>query len=382
VRRRRVAYVTGTRADFGPAESILHAIHTDPRLELSLIISGEHLCERHGRTEQVVRESGFPIGARLETLMASDSRAAMAAGIGVAIIGFTQAIEAIDPDVVMVLGDRGEMLAAAIVGSHLRKFVAHVHGGELSGTIDGSVRHAISKFAHLHYAATRGAAQRLVGMGEDPETVFVVGAPGLDGIQAAHTVDRISLSQRYGLEPSEPWALVIYHPDVLSDSADAEFTAVLEGLSHYEGQLVMFTPNSDAGRDGIARQVREHTRARVVRVTSVPRADYLALLAGAEFMIGNSSSGIIEAPGLGVPFICVGHRQDGRERGCNVLDVPPIPAAIAAAVKKATVDMEFRGRVAAAENPYGDGASGQRIADLLATAVLDPMRLQKRFQQV
>jgi len=357
---------------------MLRSIHADPRLDLRLLVTGEHLVATFGRTGDVICRGPLAIGGRVDMLLAADTPSGMATGIGVAIIGMTRVLETLDPDIVLLFGDRGEMLAGAIVAVHLRKFVAHIHGGELSGTVDGSVRHAISKLAHFHFTATAAARERLLLMGEPPDCVFNVGAPGLDVILSTPTMTREQVCAKFGLDPSRPWALLIYHPDTMNANGDDEISAVLDGLERYKGQVVMFGPNSDAGRQAIADQLHARGRADAVLLQTVPREDFLGLLANAEVMVGNSSSGIIEAPSFGVPVVNVGHRQDGRDRGDNVVDVPPDAAAIAGAVEQVCGSQAFRCRLAERRNQYGDGQAGLRIAALLAELPLDPARLQKR----
>lgn len=377
---RRVAYVTGTRADFGLAEQMLHRVHGHPGLELRLIVTGMHRVAAFGNTEALVERSGLPIGARVDMLLAGDGCRAMATGIGVGIIGIAQAMEFLAPDVVLLLGDRGEMLAGAIAAIHLGIPVAHCHGGEVSGTIDESVRHAISKLAHVHFASTARSAERLIRMGERPDSVFVTGAPGLDAVVATPPPARDALAADYGLEPALPWAVVVYHPDTVSGDSAAEIDEVVSALETYDGQLAVFEPNADAGRQPIVDRLDKlRQRPGTIVLRNAPRQDFLGLLAHAQLMVGNSSSGIIEAPSLGVPVVNVGKRQDLRERGDNVLDVPAERHAIADAVLRACADQAFQERVRRRRNPYGDGLAGERIAARLAELALGPGLLEKRL---
>ena len=377
---RRVVYVSGTRADFGLAEHMLHCICAHPHLELSLLVTGMHRVPAFGSTERLVEESGLPIGACVDMLFATDTRAAMAKGIGVAILGITDALERLAPHVVLLLGDRGEMLAAAIAAVHLGIPVAHCHGGEVSGTLDEPVRHAISKLAHLHFTATTLSRDRLIRMGERPSSVFVTGAPGLDALVRGQIPGRIELCAKYGLDTDRPWALILYHPDTGTADAAAEIDAVLAGLEHYVGQWIVFEPNSDAGYHVILDRIEMLSeRPGTIVLRNVPRRDFLGLMAQAQVMVGNSSSGLIEAPTLGVPVVNVGRRQELRERGDNVLDVAAKVDAVADAVVRACEDSAFLEQVQKGRNPYGDGYAGKRIAEILATVVLDPELIEKRF---
>lgn len=378
--RRRVVYVTGTRADFGLAEEMLGRIHEHPALELQIIVTGMHRVAAFGATERLVEASGLSIGARVDMLGAGDSRAAMATGIGVGIIGLTQALGSLAPDVLLLLGDRGEMLAGAVAAVHLGIPIAHCHGGEVSGTVDELVRHAISKLAHVHFASTARHAERLIRMGERADHVFVTGAPGLDAIRRRPLRPREGLAADYDLDRCAPWAVVIHHPDTIAGNAAAETDELIAGLDAYPGQLVVFEPNADAGRQEIVDRLEKlRQRPGIAVLRNVLRADFLGLLAEAQLLVGNSSSGIIEAPSLGVPFVNVGRRQDLRERGDNVLDVPAERHAVANAVNRACCDPAFLARVRERRNPYGDGGAGERIAALLAALSLGRDLLDKRM---
>ncbi len=359
---------------------MLRCIHDDPRLELLLVVTGMHLVSHYGETVCLVEASGLPIGARVDMLLAGDSRSAMAKGVGLAVIGITQALEQLAPDVVLLLGDRGEMLAGAIAAVHLRIPVAHCHGGEVSGSVDELVRHAISKLAHVHFVATPSSAERLLRLGERREYVFVTGAPGLDAALREPALTADAVRSLHGLAPDRPWGLVIYHPDTGVADSGAEMDGIIAGLGGYDGQLVVFEPNSDTGRQAIVERLEKlANRPNTVVLKNVSRPAFLGLLAYAQFLVGNSSSGIIEAPSFGVPAVNVGRRQDGRERGDNVLDVRAERRAIAAGVARACGDAAFLDRVARRRNPYGDGKAGERIAETLAGLRLGPKLLDKRL---
>ena len=377
---RRVIYVTGTRADFGLAEHMLQCINTHPQLELALLVTGMHRVPHFGSTGRLIEESGFTIGARVDMLLAADSQAAMAKGIGIAILGIADALERLAPDIVLLLGDRGEMLAAAIAAVHLGIPVAHCHGGDVSGTIDEQVRHAISKLAHLHFAATVRSAERLIRMGERPEHIYITGAPGLDVIERGLIPGREELCTSYGLDATHPWAVVLYHPDTGTADTASEIDALVAGLECYDGQWVVFEPNSDAGRHLIVERLEKLVdRPGVVILRNVPRVDFLGFMAHAQLMVGNSSSGLIEAPSLGLPAVNVGRRQELRERGDNVLDVGADADAIAEAVVRACEDKVFLERVQKRQSPYGDGRAGERIAEILASVRVGPELLEKRL---
>lgn len=364
---RRILYVTGTRADFGLMQSTLVRIDADPRLSLDVVATGMHLDETYGLTVREIEDAGLNIVARVEIEKGSPSGALMGANVGRMLTGFVAAFEQSRPDVVLLLGDRGEMLAGAIAALHLNIPVAHIHGGERSGTVDEPVRHAISKLSSLHLVATRQSRERLIAMGEVEANIHVVGAPGVDGLAELPKRDRAQLAAEHGLDPSRPITLLVYHP-VLQEAAQAsdQINAVIDGLLAAKVQVVALKPNSDAGSAAV-REVLEARAAagQILLFTHLARPGFTEFMAAADIMIGNSSSGIIEAATFGTPVVNIGSRQNLRERNANVVDVGVEPAGIAGAVKQALNGPRFP-RI----NAYGDGSAGARITDILAQADL------------
>jgi GDP/UDP-N,N'-diacetylbacillosamine 2-epimerase (hydrolysing) len=369
---RRICYLTGTRADFGLMSSTLHAIAKDPRLDLKLLVTGMHLSPRYGQTVDEIEAEGFDIAARLPVTLEDSSAASMAVNLGCMLQGFVPVLQKIEPDVLLLLGDRGEMLAGAIAAIHLGIPIAHLHGGERSGTVDEPVRHAISKLAHLHLVATQGAHDRLVRMGEKSMNVHVVGAPGVDGLVGTRRPDRAALCSTAEFDPAKPIGLLMYHP-VLQEASDAE-RQVSDLISAAQGiQLLALMPNSDAGSEEVRRQLTDAAAAgRVVLRTHLHREEYIGWLSCCDVLLGNSSSGIIEAASFGTPVVNIGSRQNLRERNANVVDVP----ANFNDVRAALVDALAHGRYSPF-NIYGDGKAGRRIVDLLATTALTPAFMAK-----
>lgn len=372
--KRRICYVTGSRADFGLMESTLRQIASHPRLDLGLCVTGQHLGKKYGLTVRDVERSGLQIRARIPVKLSGTTGAEMGIGLARILRGCITALQRIRPDIVLLLGDRGEMLAAALAAVHLNIHVAHIHGGERSGTIDESIRHAVSKLAHFHFTATTQARSRLVRMGENPERVFCTGAPGLDGLIHAPRRDRAALCREYGLDPERPIALVLYHPVVQDATLEGKrMAAVLNGVNRTGAQLLCLQPNSDAGGASIRSTIARFAGKRGMRVvTHMARPDFVSWLEAANVMVGNSSSGIIEAASLGLPVVNVGDRQLGRERSSNVTDVPVEAAPISRAVSMALACGRGHCR-----NVYGDGRAGERIAALLARLPLSREILKK-----
>lgn len=319
---KKVAVITGTRADYGIYYPMLQAIQWDDELELHLIVTGMHLSPNYGYTIDNIKKDGFPISARIECLFQGDTHGNMARSIGMGIMGMTQAFETVMPDCVVVLGDRGEMLAAAIVSTHMNIPLIHLHGGEVSGTIDESVRHAISKLAHVHLVATEGSKERLIRMGEDPWRIEVVGAPRVETIENTALPSLSETKHKYQLDFTGEYLLFVYHPVTTEDHDLAILEQMLEVLLGTDMNLVCIMPNSDAGSDKITSVYKKFYHKRHFHaVTNFGPLDYLTMLKHTVMLVGNSSSGIIEAASFRVPVINIGSRQKGRERSDNVIDI-------------------------------------------------------------
>jgi len=371
---RKICYVTGTRADFGLMQDTLIALQDAPELQLSIVVTGMHLSEKYGNTIGDIERTGLPISAVVQVDPDHATGAAMARNLGYMLLGFVDAFEKISPDLVLVLGDRGEMLAAALAAIHLNIPVTHIHGGERSGTIDESIRHAISKLAHFHFVATTEARERLIRMGERPDNIYITGAPGLDGIEALAIHERRKLIADAGLMMERPVALLVYHPVLQeADQAVESAQAILDALQENAVQTIALKPNSDAGSDGIRELLETYADVPDFRLyTHFPRVAFVSWMAAVDLMIGNSSSGIIEAASFGTPVINIGSRQNLRERNLNVIDVPPQGDAISVAIGKVLASGRFESR-----NLYGDGRTGRRIVSILRGLSLNPAILAK-----
>ena len=375
-RRRRIAAVTGSRADYGHLRPVLAALARRGGVDLHVVVTGMHLQAAYGATAREVERDGWAI-REVPVAAAADSLPAVARSIGAGVVAMVDAFEALDPDIVVVLGDRFEVLAAALAATYSGRLLAHIHGGDRSqGGYDEYTRHAVTKLAHLHFAATRTSAARIRRLGEDPARIVTVGAPGLDDLVAGIPYGA-DICTRHGVKPGG-YLLVAFHP-VSTDPGQAgrEMRAVLHGAADAGLPVIGIFPNSDPGTRATLAELRQ---ARHVKThPSLPRKEYLGLLANCAALVGNSSSGIIEAPVLGIPAVNVGPRQEGRERGANVLDVRADRKAVRNAIGKALNDPAFRKRVARRRHPYGDGKAGARIAAKLATVGLNAALRRKTF---
>ena len=375
--RRRIIYLSGTRADFGLMRHALEVIAADPRLDLSVAVTGMHLHEEFGHTVDEIAASGLRIAAQIRTSVAERNRPAMARAVGHTLMGLTNLLETERPDALLLLGDRGEMLAGAIAALHLGVPAVHIHGGERSGTVDEPMRHAISKIAAYHFCATLESRERLIAMGEAPDRVFQVGAPGLDDLPPVLAAPREAALEALGLTHDAPYVLVLFHPVVQeAEDAAAQTASLIEGLraagAHSAFDVVWLAPNADAGSDAILQELAALIDCSWRRITHLPRARYLLALRHAAALLGNSSSGIIEAASFGTPVVNVGRRQHLRERNSGTVDAGIDPEAISAALRSA-----LNGGRPPVQNIYGDGQAAGRINELLATLPLFPDLLNK-----
>src|SRR5438105_812599 len=369
--RLRLLAVTGTRADFGLWQPVLRAAaERGESVSASLLVTAMHLDPRFGNTVDQVRAGGWEIAAEVPSTPRGDSRGEMAGAIGIAITGMLPAIEQAAPDWLLLLGDRGEQLAAALVGLHLGVPMAHLHGGERTlGAVDDTVRDLISRMAHVHLVANAEAANRLRRLGEQPWRIQVTGGPGIDAILQRDAAQDLEVRARYGVT-ARPYVIVLAHPETVGDEpGTAILEAALEALARTDLDVVAFAPNADAG----GRAMLEWLESRRDRLAglwpSVPHDEYVALLAGAVALVGNSSSGLIEAPALRIPAVNIGERQRGRTRGDNVIDVPTTADAIEAGLARAA-SPEFRAGLNGI-SPYGDGHAAELTVEAIVATRVD-----------
>lgn len=371
----QLAYLTGTRADFGLMVPILTAIAAEPGFALDLIVTGMHLSPQFGTTIDEVRSTGLTIATTILTAIDDDSGAAMAASAAAVLEGTARELAARARDALIVLGDRWEMLAAAQAGLYSGIPVIHLCGGERSGSIDDSIRHAISKLAHLHLVAAAEGEKRLLAMGEEAWRIHRIGAPGLAGLIALANVGRATLGARYGFDPARSYALLLFHP-VVQDArlAGDQFDAVVAAMAGRDLQVLCLLPNADTGSAAVrARALAAGDAGRLVAIEHMPRADYVSVLRQAQVLVGNSSSGIVEAATLATPVVDVGDRQRDRLRGANVFYAEAIAPSIAAAL-----DAALRFDPAGLVNVYGEARADRRVVEVLKAVDLAAPALLKK----
>ena len=378
---RRICVVTGSRSEYGIVRPIMRAIDASPALGLQLVVAGMHLASEFGRSEELIAKDGFTVHARVDMLFSGDTTGAMAKGLGVGVYGFTQSLEILRPDVVLVQGDRVEAFAAALAAGFLQIPIAHTHGGDVSrGGFDEYMRHAITRFAHLHFAATEASRKRILALGEREEYTFTVGSPGLDELATMPLMSRAELSRAVGLPESGPYLLVVQH-SVSTQAAEAawQMRETLEAIRDVALPAVVVYPNSDAGSRSLIEAIGEYEQLPGLRIVrNLERPQYLSLLASSAALVGNSSSGMWESPWFKVPVVDIGIRQEGRECSTNVLRVTHDRAAIAGAIRTA-LSPAYRAQARPCENPYGDGRASERIVRLLTDVELGPVLLDKGY---
>lgn len=371
--RRRIGVVTTSRADYSHLYWPLRALAEHPAVELGVFALGPHLSPAFGNTAQEIERDGFPIRARIECLLSSDTDTGMAKTIGIALLGIADALTAWRPDLLLLIADRYEMLAPAAAALALRIPVAHIEGGEVSqGAIDDHVRNALTKLAHLHFTSTETARRRVISMGEEPWRVHRAGAPSLDHLRRSTLLDRASLEARLGIALARPAILAAWHPVTILQDTNAEADAFFSALAATTGQLIFVYPNSDAGSHALIERTRALAAARPGThiFVNLDAATYWSLLGQVDAVIGNSSSGIMEAASFALPVVNVGMRQQGRERGANIMDAPAEAQAIRAALA-GVLAPEFRAGLRGMANPYGDGAASETIVRVLTTVPLE-----------
>jgi UDP-hydrolysing UDP-N-acetyl-D-glucosamine 2-epimerase len=380
---RSIAAVSVARSDFGLYEPLLEVLRKDPAVELRLMPGGTHFDPRFGPTIREIEALGYQYEHGLGFTLADDNAAAMARALGAGVSAYAEAFARRRPDLVLVLGDRLEMLCGAVAALPFGIPIAHLYGGKVTeGAVDELVRHALTKMSHLHFVTCELHERRLHQMGEEAWRVHNFGSPGLDRILATPRGTREEVSCKFGLDPARPYIIVTFHPVTLEAAGRTrQIGALMEALAGYGGQFVISYPNADIGHREVIAAIERFAAARPADAKIVRNAgsrDFFDLMAHAAAMIGNSSSAIGEAPSFALPAVNIGTRQAGFQRAGNVIDCGNDAREIAAAIGRAT-SPEFRAGLHGLKNPYGDGTASPRIAAVLRSVPLDDRLLRKRF---
>ncbi len=382
---RKICVITGTRAEFGLLRWLMQEVQNDPVLELQVIATGMHLSPEFGLTYREVEQAGFSIDAKVEMLLSADTATAVTKSMGLGLIGFADAYARLAPDLIVVLGDRFEILAAASAALIAGIPVAHLHGGETTeGAFDEAIRHSITKMSHLHFVAADEYRRRVIQLGEQPERVFLVGGLGIDAIKRITLLEREALEASLDFKLGSKNLLITFHPVTLEGASSqqqmAELLTALGDLT--ETNLVFTMPNADTGGRELAAMVdafvASHSNARVY--ASLGQLRYLSCMQYVDGVVGNSSSGLAEAPSMGVGTINIGDRQKGRLAASSVIDCAPTADSISEALAK-LYDPEFRSMLDQTVNPYGNGGASKKIVKVLSTCPIDNL-LKKSFYDI
>jgi len=378
---RKIAVITGTRAEYGPLKILMDAIEKDEELELMSIITGMHLLPAFGNTYKSV-EKDFPKSVKIPMKLTGDGLDDMAFYLADGIKNFTSFFSKNKPDIVVIAGDRSEALAASLAALYLNIPIAHINGGDVSGgMIDESIRHSITKMAHIHLAHSRPNANRIKKMGEDPKRIFVTGTLAIESILNITLPNRERLFQKFNLNPNEMTFLVVQHPiPTLEDKGFNQMKELFLSLDELKAQTILIYPNCDAGCNKLIALIEKYKdRDYLYAFKNLDHGDYIGFMNTVDIMIGNSSSGIIEAPTLKTPVLNIGNRQSGRERSDNIINVNPDKEGILKATELILNDEDFKKKVKNCKNKFGEGDASKKIVDVLKNIEINSQLLQKQI---
>ncbi|MFZ5639690.1 MAG: UDP-N-acetylglucosamine 2-epimerase [Bacillota bacterium] len=382
-KKKKICIVTGTRAEYGLFYPLLKKIKADGQFGLQLCVTGMHLSPEFGLTYKEIEKDGFKINEKVEMLLSSDTEVGVTKSIGIGIIGFADALHRIKPDLVILLGDRFETMAAAIAAFTAKIPIAHLYGGELTeGAIDDAIRHSITKMSILHFVSTEIYGKRIVQLGEEPDRVFNVGALGIDNIKNLTLLTKQQLEKELNFKFGKRNVLVTFHPVTLENyTSESQFRELLSALDHFKDLKIIFTkPNADPNDRILIKLIDEYVKRnsdKAAAFVSLGQLKYLSTINYVDAVVGNSSSGIIEVPSLGKPTVNIGDRQKGRIRADSVIDCSPKKESIIRALRKA-FQPDFSKLCKEVDNPYGDGNSAEKILTVLKEKT-DKIKLKKTF---
>ena len=382
---RKIAVITGTRAEFGLLKPLIKEINEHEELRLQLVVTAMHLSPEFGNTIEEIELAGYIPDKKVECLLSSDTAVGVTKSLGLAMIGFADAFEELSPDLIVILGDRSEMLAAASAAMVANIPIAHIHGGETTeGAYDEGIRHAISKMSYFHFASTETYRKRIIQLGEDPSRVFNVGAIGLDSINTLRLQSKEEIEKAIDFKLGEKNILITYHPVTLeNNSSEKQFQEILDALKDLRDTKFIFThANSDKNGRIINRMIEDFVKRNPeisIAFQSLGQLRYLSALQYVDAVVGNSSSGIVEVPYFNIPTINIGDRQKGRVRAESVIEAEPISESIRLALGKA-LDHSFREKIKDQQQSYGSGKSAEKIMSIIANQSFD--YLKKPFYDI
>ena len=378
---KKICVVSGSRADYGLLRPLMEGIRASHTLDLQLIVTGMHLSPEFGSTVDLIEEDGFHVDRKVESLLSSDTATGVTKSMGLGLVGFADVLGELKPDLLLVLGDRFEIFVAAIAAMVARIPIAHLHGGELTeGAFDDSIRHSITKLAHLHFVAADEYRKRVIQLGERPDRVFLTGALGVDNILSLRLLERSELERVLGIKFSSRNLLITFHPVTLEHNASSmQLDELFYALDSLKDTSLIFTmPNADNEGRGLMKKIQNfclcHSNAHVF--TSLGQLNYLSCIKQMDGVIGNSSSGLIEVPSLNKGTINIGDRQKGRLKASSIIDCDPNRLSIGNAIATLYSD-EFQSQLSEVSNPYGSGGASQKIVKILEDQDIDGLLIKK-----
>lgn len=377
---KKIMIITGSRGEWGYIRPIMRLIEKRDDVQYVLVVTNMHLLPAYGSSYKEIENDGFKIHYKVHMSLDGYSHVTQAKSLGIFLNALPDIIDNEKPDWILLAGDRGEQLMGAIAGAYTYTPVAHIQAGELSGNIDGMTRHAIGKLVHLHFAANQDAADRLIKLGEEPFRVHNVGAPQIDEMVNAQFTSLEEIEEKLCVKLQDGYILGVMHPVTEeADKAEAQAEIFIKSLNQFKEPKIIILPNNDAGSKGVKMAINEYREGEYHMYANLKREDYLGLLKNANCIVGNSSSGLLEAPTFNVPAVNIGRRQNMRFRGINVIDVPFEQEKVVEAISKA-MSNEFHSYLQReCTNPYGDGHSSERILDLLINTKIDQKLLVKKL---
>ncbi len=381
--KRKICAITGSRSEYGLLRPVMRRITLSSKLSLQLIVTGMHMSKTFGNTISDIISDGFSIDEKVIMTSKRDDAFGMAESVGSGILGITRSLSRLNPDIVLVLGDRVEALAGTIAAAYGGIPVAHIHGGDVTkGGLDESARHAITKFSHIHFPAILTSAQRIEKLGEDSWRIFTVGAPGIDELADMQYLSKDELEKEYNINSNKSSLLLIQHPVTTEINEAAEqMKTTLKAVEKMGLQTIIVFPNADAGGREMIKIIKKYVNKNPLlhAYPSLPRRNYLSLLKYVSILIGNSSSGIIEAAYFRKPVIDIGIRQEGREQSTNILHTNHRIKEIEEAITTVLCDKKFIQQVQRSRNIYGNGTASKKIVDILSSITIDKKLLQKKI---
>jgi len=378
---KNIAVIASSRATYGYKRKLIGLIQKSSKLELQLIVTGMHLVKKYGYSISEIEADEYPVAAKVDMKMGGDEPFEVAASLGVEIQGLAQAFKTLEPDIALVTGDRAEMFAAAVTAVYMNIPVAHIQAGDVSGHIDGSARHAITKLSHIHFASCSDSAERVKRLGEEPWRVFDVGAPQLDSIIHDKKLSISELKSEIGIDLGKRTLLVIQHPVLVeSDQAYEQMKVTMDAISELRLQTIIIYPNSDAGGLEAIRAISEYEALPFIHVyKNINRNVFISLLSHVSALVGNSSCGILEAPCFKLPAINIGNRQRGRMQAGNVINTEVDKNQIKEGILMSLDEEKFRAKLESCVNPYGDGKSSRIILEILEGLEINNRLIDKQI---